>query len=129
MLADPAFRTDPFDPIKYIPIGSDPRTYLSLGLTIRERFESVSFRLTPVIPDDYLLDRVQLHADLHVGPYVRVFTQLVDARAPGKTLVGPADQDRLDLEQTFVEVTVPDGRRGSRRAISVEPGDHDPRNG
>jgi len=107
LLADPAFRTDPFDPIKYIPIGSDPRTYLSLGLTIRERFESVSFRLTPVIPDDYLLDRVQLHADLHVGPYVRVFTQLVDARAPGKTLVGPADQDRLDLEQTFVEVTVP----------------------
>jgi hypothetical protein len=64
-------------------------------------------RLTPIIPDDYLLDRTQFHADLHLGPHIRIFTQLVDARAPGKTLVGPADQDRLDLEQAFVEVTVP----------------------
>ena len=64
VLADPALRTDPFDPIKYIPIGSDPKTYLSLGITTRERFESVSYRLTPVQPDNYLIDRMQLHADL-----------------------------------------------------------------
>jgi len=111
VLADPALRTDPFDPIKYIPFGPDPKTYLSLGLTIRERFESLSFRMPPVLePDDYLLDRVQLHADLHLGPHVRIFTQLVDARAFWKNVVGPADQDRLDVEQAFVDVSVPLGQ-------------------
>jgi len=107
VLADPALRTDPFDPLKYIPIGSDPKTYLSLGARIRERFESVSFRLTPVQPDNYLLDRTQVHADLHLGPHVQVFTQLIDARAPGKSLIAPIDHNRLDLEEAFVAVTIP----------------------
>ena len=106
-LADPALRTDAFDPLKYIPIGSDPKSYLSFGATIRQRFESVSLRLTPLQPSDYLLDRTQVHADLHLGPHVQVFTQLVDARALGKDFVAPVDQDRLDLEQAFAAVTLP----------------------
>jgi hypothetical protein len=110
VLADPALRTDPFDPIKYIPLSSDPQTYLSFGLTIRERFESVSFFMAPVVqPDNYLLDRVQLHADLHLGPHVRIFTQAVDARAPWKRVLAPIDQDRFDLEQAFLEISVPAG--------------------
>ncbi len=109
VLADPALRTDPFDPIKYIPIGSDPKTYLSLGITTRERFESVSYRLTPVQPDNYLIDRMQLHADLHLGPYIQIFTQAVDARAPGKAVLAPIDQDRLDLEQAFIAANIPVG--------------------
>jgi len=109
VLADPSLRTDPFDPIKYIPIGSDPNSYLSLGLTVRERFESASFRLTPVQPDDYLIDRTQLHADLHLGSHVQIFTQLIDARAPGKSVLAPIDQNRVDLEQAFIAVTVPVG--------------------
>ena len=110
MLADSALRIDPFDPIKYIPLGSDPQTYLSLGLTIRERFESLSFFMPPVVqPDNYLLDRVQLHADLHLGPHVRIFTQAIDARAPWKAVLGPIDQDKLDLEQAFVEFNFPAG--------------------
>ena len=121
-LADPALRTDPFDSIKYIPIGSDAKTYLSFGLSVRERFESVSFRLPPVFPDDYLLERFQLHADLHLGTHVRIFTQLVDSRASGKTFVGPADQNKLDLEQTFVEVMAPVGPGG----LKVTVGRQDP---
>ena len=123
MLADPALRTDPFDPIKYIPLGSDPQTYLSFGLTIRERFESVSFFMPPVVqPDNYLLDRVQLHADLHLGPHVRIFTQAVDARAPWKAVLGPIDQDRLDLEQAFVEISVPAGEGGLNITVGrLEP--------
>ncbi|HTR31866.1 MAG TPA: alginate export family protein [Puia sp.] len=110
VLADTALRKDPFDPLKYIRFGADPKTYLSLGATIRERFESVSLILPPVLQhNSYLLDRAQLHADLHLGPYVRIFTQLVDARAPGKAVIGPPDQDRFDLEQAFLEVTIPAG--------------------
>jgi hypothetical protein len=59
VLADPALHTDPFDATKHIPLGSDPHSYLSLGVTIRERFESASLRLPPIIPDDHLIDRTQ----------------------------------------------------------------------
>jgi hypothetical protein len=108
VLADPSLRTDPFDPIKYVPLGSDPQTYLSLGLTIRERFESTGLLLTPVVqPDNYLLDRTQFHADLHLGSNVQIFTEAIDARAPWKAVVGPVDQDRMDLEEAFVAVTIP----------------------
>ena len=123
VLADPALRTDPFDPIKYIPLAADPKTYLSLGLTVRERYESLSFSLPPVLrPDDYLLSRVQLHADLHLGSYVRIFAQVIDARAPWKNQVGPVDQDRLDLAQAFVDITVPVGAG----TLVFTVGRHDP---
>jgi len=122
VLANPALRTDPFDPIKYIRIGSDPKSYLSFGATIRQRFESVSLRLTPLQPDDYLLDRMQVHADLHLGPHVQVFTQLLDARAFGKDFVAPIDQDRVDMEQAFVGVTFPVGRG----ALKITAGRQEP---
>jgi len=39
-LADPHLRTQPLDSLKYIPLPfDDPKSYLSLGLTVRERFE------------------------------------------------------------------------------------------
>ena len=39
-LADPNLRTQPLDRLKYIPLPfDDPKSYLSLGLTVRERFE------------------------------------------------------------------------------------------
>jgi hypothetical protein len=37
-LADPSLRTDPWDPIKYIPLDASGRTYLSLGGEWRERY-------------------------------------------------------------------------------------------
>jgi hypothetical protein len=111
VLADPSLHTDPFDPLKYIPLGSDSQTYLSLGVTIRERFESIALRMAPVIQaDNDLLGRVQVHADLHLGPHVRVFTQLIDARAPWKAVLRPIDQNRLDFEQAFLEIGVPAGK-------------------
>ena len=125
VLSDPNLRTDPFDSIKYIPFGSDPKTYLSLGTTIRERFESVSMRLTPIQPDNYLLDRVQLHADLHLGPHVQIFTQALDARAVGKNLIGPVDQDRMDLEQAFVAITVPAEPGGLNITVGRQEGAFD----
>ena len=41
VLADPRLRTEPLDSLKYIPLNrDDPKSYLSLGLTLRERFET-----------------------------------------------------------------------------------------
>src|SRR5688572_348895 len=41
-LKDPARRTDPFDPIKYIPLSGDGDIWLSLGGQYRYRYELFS---------------------------------------------------------------------------------------
>src|SRR5476651_670967 len=107
VLKDPTLRTQPLDSLKYIPLSSaNPFTYLSLGATLRERFEmndASGFGVKNVARDRYLIQRFQVHADLHLNENWRVFTQLEDARAYDKTSIGGADQDRLDLRLAFAE--------------------------
>src|SRR5262245_42122828 len=79
-LADPANRTDLFDPLKYIPLSAtDRNSYLSLSGEIRERFEVFSnpdFGVPGTPPhDSYLLQRITLGADLHLNDRVRFFVQ------------------------------------------------------
>jgi len=41
VLADPRVPREPLDSLKYIPLSADdPKTYLSLGAGLRERFEA-----------------------------------------------------------------------------------------
>ena len=111
MLADPRVPHEPFDDLKYIPLSSDdPKTYLSLGADLRERIEANSaanFGVGHVRSDDYLISRLEAHADLRLGPHVQVFTQIESDFAPWKTMITPVDRNRLDLEQAFVVVTEP----------------------
>ena len=105
-LADPSLRTDPFDPIKYIPImPGDPKSYVSFGMTLRERFESVNavaFGTGGNKPDNYLIQRLQFHADVHFDEHWQFFLQLEDDRAFGKNVVTPVDQDPLDMRLAFL---------------------------
>jgi Alginate export len=109
VLADPTLRTEPLDSLKYIPLSSeDPMRYLSLGVTLRERFENNGangFGTKDTQRDAYLLQRFQVHADLHFNENWRLFTQLEDDRAYDKTNLSPADQDRVDLRLAFLEYT------------------------
>jgi len=110
-LTDPAVPHEPFDDLKYIPLSpADPNTYLSLGAGLRERFEAndaTAFGVGGSHAADYVISRLEADADLHIAGQVQVFTQLVSAFAPGKTVLTPVDQNRLDLEQAFVAVTEP----------------------
>lgn len=109
-LQDPTKRTDVWDPIKYIPLSFDPSWALSLGGELRERFEYYSnpdFGLQGQMADGYLLHRLLLHADLHLGPYVRTFLQLGNHLAPGKDLAPPPYLDRLDVQQAFLDLRLP----------------------
>jgi hypothetical protein len=113
VLADPALRTEPLDGLKYIPLSpDDPKTYLSFGGGLRERFETnhaPSFGTNPANPvGSYVISRLEAHADLRVGP-VQAFVQLQSDFAPGKAVKGPVDSDRLDLEQGFVALVQPLG--------------------
>ena len=114
-LADPAKRTDFWDPIKYIPLSSSGNWYLSFGGEARERYEYYhNNRWNPAAADQdgYLLQRYLLHADLHAGEAVRVFTQLQtsleDWRAGGPR---STDEDRTDIHQLFGDIRLWSGER------------------
>jgi hypothetical protein len=103
-LADPALRTEPFDALKYIPLTDEGTAYLSFGANARERVESLDaglFGTAQHKSNTYLLDRLEVHADLHFDGW-QAFVQLQDDRAPGKISPGPADVDKFDLEQAFI---------------------------
>ena len=110
-LADPALRTEPFDNLKYIPLSSnDPHSYVSLGINLRERFESndaPSFGVGKNRGDSYLLHRFQVHADVRPDANWQLFAQLEDVRAGGKATITPVDENRLDLRQAFVAYSNP----------------------
>ncbi len=112
VLANPAVPREPLDSLKYIPLSSvDLHTYLSFGADLRERFEannSVNFGIGTK-PQEYVISRLEAHADLHIDEQIQAFVQLQSDFAPGKTIITPVDNDRLDLEQAFVAVTEPLG--------------------
>jgi hypothetical protein len=104
-------RTDVWDPVKFVPLSADGTTFLSLGGEAREtyeRFGNPNFGLTAPDPDGYLLQRYLLHADVHVRSRVRVWTEFSSSLESGR-IGGPRpviDEDKLDLHQAFVDVTV-----------------------
>jgi hypothetical protein len=105
-LADPVLRTEPLDDLKYIPLGSgDPNRYASLGLGLRERAESTQiapFGIGNPHANTYVIQRLELHADIRPDADWQIFVQMQDDRAFGKHTLAAADGDRLDLEQAFV---------------------------
>src|SRR5882757_8848322 len=71
VLADPRVPREPFDGLKYIPLSpDDPKTYLSFGAGLRERFEAndaPSFGIGHNRNNDYLISRMETHADLRIA--------------------------------------------------------------
>jgi len=103
VLADPAVPREPLDSLKYIDLSGN--SFLSLGANLRERFEAndaVGFGTLGAKPQDYVISRLETHADLRLGDHLQAFVQVESAFAPGKSRVTPVDQDRLDLEQAFL---------------------------
>ncbi len=112
----PASQTSISNGLKNISPGNSPDWYVNFGGSLRERFESFAnaafgFRgAGGVSGEDYILHRLLLSSDFHLGPYVRTFVQLGDELEAGR-LPGPqpTDIDRGDLAQGFVEINVPVG--------------------
>ncbi|HLW12558.1 MAG TPA: alginate export family protein, partial [Casimicrobiaceae bacterium] len=107
VLANPCVPREPLDGLKYIPFGGDPASYLSLGVNMRERVETNNAPLFGIgtQSDTYLIQRVEVHADAHLGEHWQFFVQIEDARVWGKNVVTPVDKNPLDLEQAFVTYT------------------------
>lgn len=109
-LKDTSKRSDLFDPIKYVPLGSDD-FYISFGGQLRERYElfdNNNFGAGPQDGDGFYLHRILLHADLHATEYFRLFVQgkssMIDDRDGGPR---PTDSDEIDLQQAFFDIKLP----------------------
>lgn len=106
VLADPRVPREPGDALKYISLSkTDPKRYLSFGVTVRERVVSTDPGLFGVDGGrraNYLLHRLEVHADAHLTANTRLFVQLENALAPGLAQPGPVDANRLDLRLAFL---------------------------
>ncbi|MBT8486542.1 MAG: alginate export family protein [Phycisphaerales bacterium] len=107
--ATPETLSDPWDRLKHLDLGDG--NWLSFGGQGRLRLEDFSnFGFGPGNDDTYLLWRFLLHADLHLGENLRLFTQGKTAGATERELPGgrrALDADSLDLEQLFLDVVIP----------------------
>ena len=126
--------------LKFIPLNKEKDFYISLGG--EARYEYVDFnnedwgRLN-IGHNNFLLQRYDLHADLHLGKTFRVFAQLRSALQDGR-INGPRgiDEDQLNVQNLFLDInlyqrkdkklTIRAGRQeldyGSGRLISVREG-------
>jgi len=108
---------DPFDPIKYVPLGDDGSFWASFGGHARFRLEAfndfnfgASSRTGADDNDVYLLSRLWLHTDLHLGEHVRVFAEGKTAHSTDRDLAGgrrAIDVDSIDLQQGFLDLKAP----------------------
>ncbi|MEM1188363.1 MAG: alginate export family protein [Pseudomonadota bacterium] len=122
-----------YEKLKYAPLAGS--AYFSLGGTLRQRlnlYENDRFGLFGE-PDGYLrLGRLLLHADLHLNDRARVFVELGSHNVDGEDLrPGPFDEDRGDVTQAFVDLSVLQSRLrlgrqemklGSTRLLGVRDG-------
>ncbi len=137
---DPQNRQNIPGAFKFIPLDATGSAYLSLGGEIRQRYEYTHDPLFGEDPQDEAgvwLQRYTLHGDLHLGPNVRVFGQLLSALERGRAGgPSPVDENELTLQNAFVdlsfepaedaELTLRTGRQelqyGSGRLVDVREG-------
>lgn len=145
-LCDPSARMQPLDALKCIPLSADRSVRLSLGGELRERYE---YTRNPTWGEDRqdgdgaFLQRYILQGDLRLGDHLRFFGQLYSALEKGRSgPTSPIDENRLDLQQAFVEMNAPLGeqrivalrlgrqelRYGSARLVDVREGPNVRRN-
>jgi hypothetical protein len=136
-LKDPSLRQDLWDPLKYIPLGTDG-WYLSIGGGAREAFERVGNDNwgKQNYSNGFYLERYVLHTDWHLGKHFRTYLELKSGlesfRRGGPR---PIDEKRLDFEEAFVELSSGESNRsvalqagrlelnyGSGRLVSVREG-------
>ncbi|MBW8683840.1 alginate export family protein [Chitinophaga rhizophila] len=131
-----------YNRIKYIPLSDRDHFYLSFGgearyeyaMSVHEDWNRYGRAYNGI-----LLQRYNLHADLHLGKSVRVFAQLSSALENfSKLRTPPINKDELAVQNLFIDVTLktwPDKNRklvaragrqeldyGTGRLISVREG-------
>lgn len=105
---------DTFDPIKHVEITSDGSVWASFGGRVEARFElwrnflfGAEIGDAPV-DDEFVVSRMIVHGDLHVGDRFRAYVEGKSAQATERELAGGRrgiDMDTIALQQAFVDFT------------------------
>ncbi len=129
-----------YNRFKFMPLSKSKATYVSFGGSARAEyvdFNNEDWGLYGIGHNYFLLQRYDLHADLHIGARFRIFGQLRSAWENGrKNGPRPIDADHLNIQNLFADIkaiqtassslTVRLGRQeldyGSGRLISVREG-------
>ncbi len=131
---------DLYAQIKYLPIDKAHNVYASFGGEARIEFAAFNnedWGKQNIGHNNFLLQRYDLHADVHFGQRIRILGQLRSAWETGrKNGPRPIDEDKLNVQNLFVDLvpwinndkslTIRLGRQeidyGSGRLISVREG-------
>jgi len=126
--------------MKFLPLDTSKRSYVSFGGEARLEyvsFDNEDWGRLGIGKNNFLLQRYDIHSDVHIGSRLRFFGQLRTALQAGrKNGSRPIDQDELNVQNLFAEVTAISsgngqlkfrlGRQeldyGSGRLISVREG-------
>ena len=123
--ADRSAHPDPWDPLKYIPLGDGKYgpSYLSIGGEFRERLESYlhpNFGLKAPNANAYLLQRLLLNLDAEITDYVRIFAQMGEFdRLGNRGITNTTDIDHLEPTQAFVDFRLPSSPLGNATVVRI----------
>jgi hypothetical protein len=111
-LRDPANWTGAWwERYKFMPLDPSGTRYLTLGADLRPRYEHYVNRNwgdPPDPTDGYGWLRIMPYADLHLGPNIRLFGQLIGAWAfDMEPAPSPVDETGADLLQAFGQLRFP----------------------
>jgi hypothetical protein len=129
-----------YNRVKFLPLNEKKDSYLSFGG--EARYEYVDFNnedwgRLDIGHNNFFLQRYDLHADMHLGENIRVFSQIRSALQNGrKNGSRGIDEDQLSIQNLFIDVNLINktaqkltfrlGRQeldyGSGRLISVREG-------
>ena len=111
-------KSDFFDPMKYVALNQSGTVWASFGGHYRVRNETwnnFGFSDTEGRNDNFTNIRLFMHADIHLGRYIRVYTEGKTALATDRDLPGGRrglDIDSADLLNAFVDLSAPFGDGG-----------------
>jgi len=99
-----------YERLKYSPLTSDGKVWLSIGGEARAEyvdFNNEDWGRLQLGHNNFLLQRYNLHADVHFGKRLRLFTQFRSALQHGrKNGSRPIDEDQLNVQNLFIDGTI-----------------------
>lgn len=129
-----------YNKLKYLPLSKSGQVYVSFGGEIRAELDRAmheDWGAKDIGRNIFVLQRYQLHADLHVSDRIRIFGQLRSGLENGrKNGPRPIDEDQLNVQNLFLDpipykgkdnkITIRLGRQelqyGSGRLLDVREG-------
>ena len=105
--------------VKRVPLLANGQVWAQFGAQNRTRIEiwrNVGFGDPHNDDDAYILNRLLVRADLHLGRRIKTVVEIKSAVLTNRDLPGgrrPSDADDLDFQNAYLELELPSGKNGA----------------